>query len=75
MAPQHDRVRVPREVFEGIEAVRQSGLTNMLDCPAVAEIADAMGFEASARWLRAHRDLYARAIFHGFEVDSDTKGA
>jgi hypothetical protein len=64
-----DRVRVPREVFEGIEAVRQSGLTNMLDRPVVAEIAEQMGFEESARWVREHRDLYARAIFHGFEVE------
>jgi hypothetical protein len=51
-----------------IEAVRRSGLTNMLDRPAVAHIAEEMGFEASARWVREHRDLYAHAIFHGFEV-------
>lgn len=70
-----DRVRVPREVFEGIEAVRQSGLTNMLDRPAVAEIAEAMGFEASACWVREHRDRYARAIFHGFEVVGGKEGA
>jgi len=63
-----DRVGVPGEVFEGIEAVRLSGLTNMLDRPAVAEIAEAMGYEESARWVREHRDLYARAIFQGFEV-------
>lgn len=70
-----DRVRIPGEVFEGIEAVRQSGLTNMLDRPAVAEIAEEMGFEESARWVREHRDLYARAIFHGFEVAGPTEGA
>jgi hypothetical protein len=59
---------VSREVFEGIEAVRLSGLTNMLDRPRVAEIADAMGYAETARWVRENRDLYARAIFHGFEV-------
>jgi hypothetical protein len=67
-------VEVTREVFEGIEAVRQSGLTNMLDRPVVAEIAGEMGFEASARWVREHRELCARAIFHGFEVTKE-KGA
>ena len=45
-----------------------SGLTNMLDRPRVAEIAEAMGFEASARWVKEHRDLYARGIFQGFVV-------
>jgi hypothetical protein len=32
-------VRVPPAVREGLEAVRLSGLTNMLDRPAVARIA------------------------------------
>jgi hypothetical protein len=27
-----------------------------------------MGFEASARWVRANRELYARGIFQGFVV-------
>lgn len=61
-------VTVSREVFSGIEAVRRSGLTNMLDRPRVAEIAEEMGFDEAAEWIRAHRDLYARAIFAGFDV-------
>ena len=61
------RIPIPREVAEGIEAVRRSGLTNMLDRPRVAEIAEAMGFEASAEWVRANRALYAQVVFHGFE--------
>ncbi len=62
-------VRVAPEVHEGLEAVRLSGLTNMLDRPAVARIAAAMGYDACARWVRDHRALYARGIFHGFEAD------
>lgn len=72
MTRSHDSdgpVEVSAEIYEGIEAVRQSGLTNMLDRPAVAEIAEAMGFEASARWVRDHRDRYARALFAGFDVN------
>ena len=62
------RVQVARAIFEGIEAVRLSGLTNMLDRAAVIEIAEAMGHEASARWVRENRESYARAIFQGFEI-------
>lgn len=40
-------IEVGAEVFEGIEAVRRSGLTNMLDWPAVAEIAEAIGCGAA----------------------------
>ena len=68
------RVPVPREVFDGIEAVRQSGLTNMLDHPLVAQIAEGMGYVHAARWVRENRDLYARAIFHGFEVIDNPGG-
>lgn len=66
-----DRVPVPRDVFYGIETVRQSGLTNMLDRPRVAEIADDLGFELSARWVRENHDLYAQANFHGFDVTEE----
>ena len=62
------RVPVTRAIFEGIEAVRLSGLTNMLDRAAVIEIAEGMGYEESARWLRENRGEYARAIFQGFEI-------
>jgi len=68
------RVRVTREVFDGIEAVRQSGLTNMLDRPVVAKLAGEMGYGEAARWVRLHRDLYSRAIFCGFEVEDDEGG-
>ena len=63
-------VRVPSAVHEGLEAVRLSGLTNLLDRPAVARIAAALGYEACARWIQEHRDLYARGIFRGFKADN-----
>ena len=62
-------VRVPPEVHEGLDAVRLSGLTNMLDRPAVARIAAEMGYAAAARWVQENRALYARGVFCGFEVD------
>lgn len=58
-------VHVTPEVFKGIEALRLSGITNMLDRPQVALIAEEMGFEESARWVRENRELYARAVFEG----------
>jgi hypothetical protein len=61
-------VPIPARVFEGLEAVRQSGVTNMCDRPRVIEIAEFWGFEETADWLRANRHLYAQGIFHGFRV-------
>ena len=66
--PGPDAIPVTREVFEGLEAVRRSGLTNMLDRHVVARLAEEMGYEESARWVRENGGLYSRAVFQGFEV-------
>ena len=65
------KIRVPKNVLDGLEAVRQSGLTNMLDRPVVARLAEEMGFENAARWVEAHRKEYAEGIFCGFEAKED----
>lgn len=62
-------VEVSREVFAGIDAVRLSGLVNMLARDVVARIAEEMGFAESAAWVRGNEGLYARAVFHGFRVE------
>ena len=67
------RVRVAREVFDRIEAVRRGGQTNMIDRRRVADLAEALGFDAAARWVREDRDRYARAVFHGLAVDAPAR--
>ncbi len=69
-----DPIRVPGAVFAGLEAVRQSGLTNMLDRPRVAELADFLGFEEAAAWIRGHRREYSEGIFRGFEAQPVPEG-
>ncbi len=66
-------VRVPRTVLDGIDRVRESGLTNMLDRPRVAHLAEFFGYEDSAAWIREHRAEYATGFFHGFEPAEDER--
>ena len=63
-----DKIQIPSEVLKGLEAVRRSGRTNMLDRPAVAAIALELGFVDAAFWLtdKANHKAYATGIFHGF---------
>ena len=61
-------VEVSREVFDGIEAIRASGATNMLARNVVLKLAGELGFEESADWMRKNPMLYARAIFHGLRI-------
>ena len=60
------KVEVPQKVLEGIMAVRDSGLTNMLDRPVVARLAERMGFDEAAQWVRSEPRTYAEGVFRGF---------
>jgi len=62
-------VTVPRNVYAGILAIRESGLTNMLDRPTVTRLARKMGFKDAAAWLAdpTNRRAYAEGIFRGFK--------
>ena len=64
-------IAVSAEVFEGLEAVRTSGLTNMFDRPRVIEIAEMMGYDETAEWLASNRNLYSQGLFQGFQVVDD----
>jgi hypothetical protein len=65
---------VPRAVYDGLEAVRRLGLTNMLDRPRVAKLADELGFPEAAAWVREDRGRYATAVFHGIRPDDEVDG-
>jgi hypothetical protein len=62
-------VSVSAAVYEGLEAVRQSGETNMFDRPRVIELAEMMGYDETADWVRDHRSEYAQLLFAGVTID------
>ena len=66
-------VVVPRAVYEGIDAARNSGLFNMLDLPAIAGLTRQLGFDEAADWLsdRRNRKTYAEGIFRGFAPEGE----
>ena len=66
-------VPVTQAVYEGLEAIRRSGLTNMCDRPRVIEIADLWGYDATAAWVRTHRAEYAQLIFHGVTMIAEER--
>jgi hypothetical protein len=67
---QGDPVVVGAGVFQGIEAVRATGLTNMLDRSEVARLAHALGHFAARGWIEANPAAYAEGIFRGFVATS-----
>ena len=71
MSDANGKVPIPPEVLKGIEAVRRSGRTNMLDRPAVAAIALDLGHVDAAFWLedKANHKAYAEGVFRGFREE------
>ena len=67
------KVKVPTAVLDGLEAVRRSGLTNMLDRPVVIKLARQFGSKKAAHWIDANRSLYAKGLFVGFEGSEEEK--
>lgn len=64
-----DKVRIPAAVWEGLEAIRQRGYTNMFDRPRVIELAELLGYAETAEWVRSQRVSYAVGVFAGFVPD------
>lgn len=62
-------IKIPKEVYKGLESVRLSGLTNMLDRSKVIIIAEKMGYEETGTWIRSHKQEYSMGIFQGFQVE------
>ena len=69
---ERSRVKAPTAVLEGLEAVRLSGKTNMLDAPRVVELAHEMEHYATALWVHENRKQYAEGVFVGFEVQDES---
>ncbi len=62
-------VRVPKEVLEGLEAVRRYAGTDVLDIPTVRYLASERGQGALAVWVDDHPHEYARGVLYGFRAD------
>jgi hypothetical protein len=68
-------VLIPAEVFQGLEAVRLEGRTNMLDYPAVIRLAREAGYHATADWVTMNVSLFSSGLFRGFVVSKPGKEA
>jgi hypothetical protein len=63
------RVKITKAVFEGLELIKQSGATNMLDRPVVLELARECGLTDTADWIeRVDTGTYGRLILQGADI-------
>ncbi len=62
-------VRVPKEVLEGLEAVRRYAGRDVLDIPTLRFLAQERGQGALAVWVDEHPHEYAREVLYGYRAD------
>jgi len=62
-------VRVSADVLEGLDVVRMSGETNMIDTLEVQALAFLMGYSEAAWWVEHFPNLYEAGLVHGFAVE------
>lgn len=68
----NEKVQITKAVFDGLEFIRRSGATNMLDRPMVLHLAREWDFTDTADWIeRADIATYGRLIFQGPDVVMD----
>jgi hypothetical protein len=68
----NNRVQITKAVFDGLEFIRRSGATNMLDRPVVLHLAREWDFTETADWIESvDTGTYGRLIFQGPEVIED----
>lgn len=63
-------VIVSKKVLKGMEAIRISGATNMLDVKTVIRLAEKMADRETANWIKAHQREYVQGVMEGFESHS-----
>lgn len=69
-------VQITKAVFDGLEFIRQSGITNMFDRPMVLHLAREWDFAETAEWIESvDTGTYARLIFNGPEVIGDNRAS
>lgn len=67
-----NRVQIAKSVYEGLEFIRRSGVTNMLDRPMVLKLAREWDLNDTADWIESvDTGTYGRLIFLGPDVIGD----
>jgi len=64
-------VKVPKKVFEGIEAVMENGSVNMFDYANVQRVAHNLGYYETVLWIERNQEKFLDGIFEGFEPDDN----
>lgn len=68
---QAGRVLIPRLVYDVLEMIRRSGVTNMFDLENLKTIAEVMDEPETVEWLTDYPEHWMMAVMKGAEADDE----
>jgi hypothetical protein len=69
MSGQEERVRIPKEVLQELQAVRRYTRAEVLDIPTIRDVAMERGKPALVVWIDNHQQEYGKGLLNGFWAD------
>ncbi len=63
-------IMVSADVLEGLDAVAQSGETNMNNALEVQALGLLMGYPETVWWIERFPNVYVAGLIHGFVIES-----
>ena len=66
---EQERVRIPREVLQELEAVRRYTRAEVLDIPTIRYVAMERAKPALVVWIDKHQQGYGQGLLNGFRAD------
>ena len=66
---EQERVRIPREVLQELEAVRRYTRAEVLDIPTIRHVAMEMHKPALVVWIDKHQQAYGQGLLNGFQAE------
>jgi hypothetical protein len=69
MSEQEERVRIPKEVLQELQAVRRYTRAEVLDIPTIRDVAMERGKPALVVWIDNHQQEYGKGLLNGFWAD------
>jgi hypothetical protein len=69
VSEQEERVRIPKDVLQELEAVRRYTRAEVLDIPAIRHVAMERAKPALVVWIDKHQQEYGQGLLNGFRAD------
>ena len=69
VSEQEERIRIPKDVLQELEAVRRYTRAEVLDIPTIRHVAMERGKPALVVWIDKHQQEYGQGLLNGFWAD------